>query len=61
MLIIQLVSIVKWGEKFRIYSGVRQRCIMSPWLPMDVVMKVKMGMGRKEVSFLYADDLVLCG
>ena len=31
-------------------SGVRQGCIMSPWLfnvYMDAVMKEKMGMGRK--------------
>ena len=60
----------------RINSGVRQRCIMSPWffnVYMDAVMKVKMG---KEIwavrfqeerrewrmpGFLYADDLVLCG
>ena len=49
---------------------------MSPWLfnvYMDGVMEVKMGMGRRGVSFmedgrewrlpdlLYADDLVLCG
>ena len=65
------------SERFRIDSGVRQKCIMSPWLfsvYMDGVMKdVKMGMGRRGVSFmedgrewklpglLYADDLVLCG
>ena len=58
-------------------SGVRQGCIMSPWLfhvYMDAVMKdVKMGMERRGVRFLedgrdwrlpgllYADDLVLCG
>ena len=39
-----------------IYNGVRQGCIMSPWLfnvYMDGVMKeVKMGMGRRGVSFL---------
>ena len=65
------------SEWFRKDSGMRQGCIMSPWLfnlYMDVVMKeVKMGMGRRRVSFLedgrecrlrcllYADDLVLCG
>ena len=65
------------SERFRIYSEARQGCIMFPWLfnvYMNGVMKeVKMGMGRREVSFLedvnewrspgllYADDLVLCG
>ena len=65
------------SEQFRIDSGVRQACIMSPWLfniYMDGMMKeVKMGMGRWGVSFLedvrewrlpgllYAYDLVLCG
>ena len=64
------------SEQFRIDSGARQGCIMSPWLfnvYMDGVMKeVKMGMGRRGVSFLedgrewrlsgllYADDLVMC-
>ena len=70
---------VKGGESvwFRIDSGVRHGCIMSPWLfnvYMDAVMKeVKMGMGRRGVRFLedgresrlpgllYADDSVLCG
>ena len=70
---------VKVGESemFRIDSGVRQGCIMSPWLfnvCMDEVMKeVKMGMGRRGVRFLEdgrdgrlpgllcADELVLCG
>ena len=70
---------VKWGESehFRTDSGVRQGCIMSPWLfnvYMDGVMKeVKKGMGRSGVSFLedgrewrllgllHADDLFLCG
>ena len=70
---------VKGGEseQFRINSGVRQGCIMSPWLfnvYADGVMKeVKMEMGRRGVSFLedgrewrlssllYADDVVLCG
>ena len=73
ILIVQLVLRVKGGESewFRIESGVRQGCIMSPWLVnvyMDGVMKeVKMGMGRRRVrelrfpGLLYADDLVLCG
>ena len=44
---------VKGGESecFRFNSGVRQGCIMSPWLfntYMDAVMKeVKMGMKRR--------------
>ena len=44
---------VKGGEskRFRIDIGVKQGCIMSPWLfsvYMDAVMKeVKMGMGRR--------------
>ena len=62
---------------YRINSGVKQGRIISPWLfnvYIDGVMKeVKMGMGRRGVSFLedgrelrlldllYADDLVLCG
>ena len=37
---------------FRIDNGVRQGCIMSPWIfnvYMDTVMKeMKMGMGRRE-------------
>ena len=70
---------VKGGESefFRTNSGVRQGCIMAPWLfnvYMDAVMEdVKIGMGRKGVRFLeegregrltgllYADNLVLCG
>ena len=60
-----------------IVSGVRQGCIMSPWLfivYMDEVMKeLKMLMGRRGVRFLedgrewrlrcllYADNSVLCG
>ena len=69
---------VKGGvnEWYRIDSGVRQGCIMSPWLfnaYINAVMKeVKIGMGRKGVRFmedgrewrlpglLYADVLVLC-
>ena len=49
---------VKAGESehFRIDSGVRQGCIISPWLfnvYIDGVMKeVKVGMGRRGVSFL---------
>ena len=64
------------SELFRIDIGMRQECIMSPWLfnlYMDGVMEVKMGMERKGVRFLedgrewrlpdllYADDLVLYG
>ena len=54
------------SERFRIDSGVRQSCIMFPWLfnvYMDAVMKeVKMEIGRRGLpGFLYADDLVLCG
>ena len=70
---------VKGGasERFSIYSGVRQGCIMFSWLfnvYMDGVMKeVKMGLGRRGVSSMedgrewrlpglfYADDLVLYG
>ena len=77
MLIVQLASEYKWvNERFSIDSGVRQGCIMSPWLLnefMGVMIKeVKMGMGRSGVRFLedgrewilpgllYPDDLVLC-
>ena len=65
------------NECFRIDSGVRQVCFMSPWLLnvyMEAIMKeLKMGMGRRGVrcqeegrdgilpGHLYADDLVLCG
>ena len=44
------------NECLRINSGVRQGCIMSPWLfnvYMDTVMtEVKIGMGRIAVRFL---------
>ena len=61
---------VKGGE-----SGVKQGCIISPWLfsvYMDTVMRVKICMRRRGVKFLEeegkerlpgllcADDLVLC-
>ena len=43
------------SEWFRTDSGVRQGCIMSPWLfnvYMDGVLnEVKMGMGRRRVSY----------
>ena len=70
---------VKGGEseQFRKDSGVRQGCIMSPWLfnvYMDEVMKeVEMGMEKLGVRFLedgrewrlpgllYADGLIICG
>ena len=48
---------VKGGERecFRVDSGVRQVCIMSPWLfsvYINAVMKkVKIGMGRRGVTF----------
>ena len=48
---------VKGGENecFRINSGVRRGCTMSPWLfsvYMDAVMKeVKMGIGRRGMRF----------
>ena len=64
------------GSMCGIDSGVKQECIMSPWIfnvYIDEVMKeVKMGMGRRRVRFqeegrewrlpglLYADDLALC-
>ena len=44
------------SERFRIDIGVRQGCIMSPWLfnvYIDRVMKeVKMGLERRGVRFL---------
>ena len=77
MLIVMIVMIGDESEQFRIDSGVKQGCIMSLWLfnlYMDGVMKeVKMGIGRRQVSFLedgrewrmpgllYAEDLVQCG
>ena len=46
---------------FRINSGARQRCIMSPWLfnvYMDAVMKeVKVGMRRRGVKFQEGREL----
>ena len=48
---------VKGGDRvwFGINSGVRQGCIMSPWLYkvcMNAMMKkVKMGMGKKGLRF----------
>ena len=35
------------SECFRIESGVRRGCIMSPWLFHAVMKEVKIGMGRK--------------
>ena len=54
------------NEWFRTDSGVRQGCIMSPWLfnvDMDAVMKdVKMGMGRRGVRLLEdGREWRLCG
>ena len=49
---------VKWGESewFRIDSGVRKGCNMSPWLfnvYMDAVMdEANMGVGRRRVRFI---------
>ena len=44
------------SERFRIDSGFREGCIMSPWwfkVYMDPVMKeMKMGMGRRGMRFL---------
>ena len=60
------------SECFRIDSGVRQVCIMCPWIfnvYMKAVLEVKMGIGRRRWRFqeegrecrlpglLYADDL----
>ena len=63
---------VKGGEseRFRIDSGVRQGCIMSPCLfnvHMDAAIKEgenwdgKEGIKLKLPGLLYLDDLVLCG
>ena len=62
---------VKGGmsEQLRIDSGVRQVCIMSPWLfnvYMSAVMRGKNGDGKEGRQWrlpglLYADELVLCG
>ena len=58
---------VKWCESecFRTDNGVRQGCIMSPWLfhmCIEVVMnEVKMEMKRMRMIFLYKDDLILYG
>ena len=63
------------SEWFRIDSGLRQGCTLSSWFLngyTDILMKVKMGMGRMGMrllegrvwrlpSLLYPDDLVLCG
>ena len=62
MLIVQLVR-VKRGEsaRFRIDSGVRQGCIMSPWLfnvYMDGVMEVKMGMHVDPVVVRGSDNII---
>ena len=43
------------SEWFGVDSGVRQGCIMSPWLLnvyIDSVMEVKMGMGKRSERFL---------
>ena len=55
---------VKWGESewFRIDNGIREGCIMFPWLfnvYMDAMMKeVKMGMGRRGESRDYLTSCI---
>ena len=43
------------SEKFRIYNGVRQGCIISPWLfnsyMEGVIKELKMGMVRRGSEF----------
>ena len=56
------------SKQFRIDSGVRQGCIMFPWLfnvYKETVMEVKMGIGNRQEwrlpDLLYPVDLVLYG
>ena len=64
------------SECFRIHNGVRQVCIMSPWLLnvyIDTMIEFKVGIGKRGVCFqeegrecslpslLYADDLAFGG
>ena len=67
MLIVYLACArVGRGESFKIDSGVRQGCIMSPWLftvNIDAEKKVKMGVTFLEErlpDLLYGDELFLC-
>ena len=51
------------SECFMINSGVRQVCIMSPWLfnvTNAVMMDLKMGMGRRGVRFKRREEGVNC-